>query len=271
MNREQREVRSELREVRDSLQRISLSSVSSATLTCSSAPEVPQVGIAKTGSLKAPGASSPSSPVPYPELSDEELSGLGCRDVLPVLPFFSPATLLAAAPATSSKSPAGDALVLSARRPAIIQSAEALGLGSGWAAAVTMQDQVAQGADTVKSAVDNLTVEVAGLVSHIWRAAEIGSDLASSLATQPLNSVLTKATTQAQAEACSQALEADALAVQEQRSVPSSTNARKIIPGLHLPPLFPPHASPQSLHSFQPRPTAPVGLLPISQVFQAQA
>ena len=240
MTREQREIRRELCKVQDSLLRFSLSGCSETAPppTLSPAPGARQVGIAKTGSLKAACASAPGLPAPCSELGEEELSRLGGRDVMQVIPFFSPTTLLAAVPDTASASPTEDALVLSARRPHIHNAVEALGLSNGWATATTMQDHVVQGAGTVKSAVDSLTIEVTGLVSKIWRVPEISGDFTSSLAARPLRSALAMATPRTPMTACSPALKDDELAVQEEHLLPSLTRACDVIPtpGLQPPP-----------------------------------
>jgi hypothetical protein len=237
MTREQRVIRHELCKVQDSLLRFSLSGCAEAAPppTISTAPGACPVGIAKTCSFKAPGSSAPA---PCSELGEEELSSLGGRDVLQVLPFFSPATLLAAVPDTASTSATEDALVLSARRPRIHDAVEALGLSHGWATATTMQDHVVQGAGTVKSAVDTLTVEVTGLVSKIWRVPEVGSDFTSSLAAQPLRSALAKATPRTPMTAYSLALKDNVPAVQEEHLLPSLSRACDVIctPGLQHPP-----------------------------------
>ncbi len=192
MARGQHDIRRELCEVRESLlrdsqpgagsdaRRADLNSVPQA-LCSSNAPDLALVERPKDPAL-------PFLFVPLNSLGEANrsipscLGGNGAEHVSPASAAVPDSRTV---PSRPPAAPATGAVMLSARRPPVPLDSGALGafgLGSSWAAAAGVQDRVAQEAGTVLSAIDTLTVEVAGLVSNVYgRAAAIGSDVAASL------------------------------------------------------------------------------------------
>jgi hypothetical protein len=175
LTREQRAIRRELRDVMDCLQLSSLSSgseVPAVCLTDSSSP-VPQAfdirnaGIFKAGTGPIPSASCPRVLpfIPAPALAAPSKSGTASN------PTTSALQLSQAAPQTTTICPTD------------IQPSD--GLNDGWVAAGAVQDRVAKETESVMSAIDSLTIEVAGMVSGFCgRAAEMSNNVAASRASR---------------------------------------------------------------------------------------